>query len=221
MEGWMTRSEFPRRVYWLLFVCLWALLLGTAVILIRRWPALTPWQVYLYGGLLAVYLAAERRAHHAQPPDGQRAHEPLRYWLSLCWWGLMLGGLLLYALWPRTNTAVALTGAVLTAAGIGLRVWSVAVLGQYFSGHIETWAGQDVVEAGPYRWIRHPGYLGNILQVVGMPLILNAYGALVLTAVLIFLFLRRLLWEEAFLQQTLPGYRAYAAHTRRLLPGLW
>ncbi|MCB8983195.1 MAG: isoprenylcysteine carboxylmethyltransferase family protein [Ardenticatenaceae bacterium] len=217
----MTQSEFPHRVYWLLFVLLWLLLAITAVALIRRWPELTPWQVYLYGGLLAIYLVAERRAHQSQPPDGQRAHEPLRYWLSLGWWVLLLGSLLLYALWPRTNTAVAAAGAVLAAAGIGLRVWSVAVLGPYFSGHIETWAGQDVIEAGPYQWIRHPGYLGNMLQVVGMPLILNVYGALVLTAVLIVLFLRRLLWEDAFLQQTLPGYRAYAARTRRLLPGLW
>jgi protein-S-isoprenylcysteine O-methyltransferase Ste14 len=213
--------EFPRRVYWLLFVCLWGLLIATIAVLYLHRDALQLWRVYLYGGLLATYLWAEKRAHQVPSGPGQRRHEWLRYLLSLSWWALVIASSLYYGLWPARGLAVSLAGALLTLAGTGLRVWSVRALGQSFSGHIETFQGQTVVEAGPYRWIRHPGYAGSMLQVVGMPLVLNAYGILVLSAVVIGLFIRRLLWEEEFLSRQLEGYKGYAGKTKRILPGLW
>ncbi|MHB1414884.1 MAG: methyltransferase family protein, partial [Chloroflexota bacterium] len=67
----------------------------------------------------------------------------------------------------------------------------------------------------------HPGYLGSILQAVGMPLVVNAYASLPLAVVLIGLFVRRLRWEEEFLAAHLPGYAEYARRTSRLIPGVW
>jgi protein-S-isoprenylcysteine O-methyltransferase Ste14 len=116
---------------------------------------------------------------------------------------------------------VTIFGALLMIAGSALRVWGVHTLGAYYSGHIETWEGQSVIRSGPYRVIRHPGYSGNILQAIGLPLILNAYAALILSAAAIVLLVNRLLWEEEWLAKTLAGYRDYSGDTWRLLPGIW
>ncbi len=214
-------EEFPRWIYALLFVALWGLLLATVVVLYQRRASLSLWKLYLYAGLFAAYLLAERRAHQAPQAAGRRAHEGLRYLLSLAWWALMIGAPLEYGLWPKEQLAVTIAGGLLVAAGTGLRVWSVRTLKTYFSGHIEAFEGQPVVEAGPYGAIRHPAYAGNMLQVIGMPLVVNAYGALVLSALVIGLFVRRLLWEEEFLVRELDGYAEYMKRTKRLIPGVW
>ncbi|MHB0878069.1 MAG: methyltransferase family protein [Anaerolineae bacterium] len=78
-----------------------------------------------------------------------------------------------------------------------------------------------MVDTGPYRRIRHPGYLGSMVQALAMPLILNAYLALPLAVFVTGLFLRRLQLEETHLRTTLPGYAAYMSRTSRLLPGVW
>jgi len=78
-----------------------------------------------------------------------------------------------------------------------------------------------IIETGPYRWIRHPSYAASMLVVVGLPLVMNAYYSLLLSAVLIVLFMQRLLLEETFLAQRLPTYAAYVQRTHRLIPGIW
>jgi protein-S-isoprenylcysteine O-methyltransferase Ste14 len=205
----------------LLFLVLWALLIGTLVALVLRWPSLDAWKVFLYAGLLGLYLWAERRAYHQPDRPGERTHEGLRYLLSLGWWTTMVGALLVYAIWPHAQIGWTIAGVLLTLVGLALRVWSVHSLGQYFSGHIEAFEGQPVIETGPYRLIRHPGYAGNIVHVVGMPLVVNAYPLLLLSAVVVALFLRRLLWEEEFLADRIPGYAEYMGRTWRLIPGIW
>lgn len=69
--------------------------------------------------------------------------------------------------------------------------------------------------------LRHPGYAGSILQVVGLPLVVNAYGVLILSVAVAGLFIHRLLWEEEWLMNNLPGYEAYNQRTWRLIPGVW
>ncbi|MCL4559773.1 MAG: isoprenylcysteine carboxylmethyltransferase family protein [Chloroflexi bacterium] len=213
--------EYPTPVYWILFAITWALAIGTVVVMLANYRRLAFWNIGLYAVLLGGYLWAEKKAHQAQAPAGQRAHEPLRYALALTWWMLIFGSLLEYALWPTQQGSVTATGAALMICGSALRVWSVYTLGQYYSGHVETWKAQTVIQAGPYRLLRHPGYAGNILQILGLPLVVNAYGALVLSAVLVGLFVRRLLWEEEWLSQNLAGYTDYRRRTWRLIPGIW
>ncbi|RAO77527.1 methyltransferase family protein [Dyella jiangningensis] len=81
---------------------------------------------------------------------------------------------------------------------------------------------QVVASAGPYRWVRHPMYLGSALAFLATPAALgSAYawlGAVPATWALVV----RLLDEERLLKERLPGYAAYASRVRfRLLPGLW
>ncbi len=120
----------------------------------------------------------------------------------------------------KQNFAVTITGISLVLIGTGLRTWSIWTLGKYFSPHIEIKNNHQLIEIGPYRLIRHPAYAGNILQAVGIPLILNAYLSLSISAVLIILFLYRLKLEEALVREV-KGYRDYIKRTDRLIPRVW
>jgi protein-S-isoprenylcysteine O-methyltransferase Ste14 len=81
---------------------------------------------------------------------------------------------------------------------------------------------QTVVDAGPYRIVRHPMYAGFIPFIIGMPLWLGSYLAAVLAIVPIVLVAIRVRIEEAFLRRELPGYAAYLTRVRyRLIPFVW
>jgi len=214
-------QEFPRGLSWLLTFFTLAILVGTVAALITRWHSLNHWLIYLYAGLFTIYLIAENRAHTQPSETGKRTHEVLRYLLTFFWWLLIAAALFEYTLWNRSNSLVTLAGTLISLAGIVLRVWSVSTLGRFYSGHIETWHNHSVVHDGPYKLIRHPGYTGSMLQVIGMPLVVNAYLTLIVSAILIVLFLRRMIWEESFLVQSLPGYQDYVSHTWRIIPGIW
>jgi protein-S-isoprenylcysteine O-methyltransferase Ste14 len=194
---------------------------GVFTLLNARWDALTAWKVYLYFGLFAAHLLAERLAYRGAEGAGQQRHAWTRHALFTLWWLVMFGAPLEYALWPRESLAVTVVGAALAVAGAILRVWSIRALGRYFSGHIETQPGHRVVESGPYRLIRHPAYAGNVLLAIGMPLVLDAALTLIPAVLLAALFVYRIPLEEAALAENVPGYRGYMARTDRLIPGIW
>ena len=115
---------------------------------------------------------------------------------------------------------VAWAGVVVMLLGIVLRVWSSRVLGRFFTRTLRTADDQPVVSSGPYRVVRHPGYLGDILMWSGAAFTtLNwiAFAGLTLAALLAYGY--RIRVEEAMLQETLGDpYRAYMARTWRLVP---
>ena len=82
--------------------------------------------------------------------------------------------------------------------------------------------GHEVCTTGPYRYVRHPMYVGVIIFVLCLPLALGSFFALILSAAIIFVFLIRTSLEDNTLQKELPGYKEYAEQVRyRLIPGLW
>jgi len=90
------------------------------------------------------------------------------------------------------------------------------------SVRIQTDRGHTVVSTGPYRYIRHPMYVGFILMFVGTPLIWGSVWALAVAGVLAVLMIARTALEDRTLFNELAGYQEYAAHTRyRLIPGFW
>ncbi len=112
--------------------------------------------------------------------------------------GLMLVGQLLFALAKRENA--------------------------FFSStvHIQMARGHRVCETGPYRWVRHPGYLGLLVALAGFPLVMGAYWAFVPAVLGAAILVMRTALEDRFLFVALPGYRAYAARTKyRLIPGVF
>jgi len=81
---------------------------------------------------------------------------------------------------------------------------------------------QKVVQDGPYKIIRHPGYIGGILMSVSLSLILGSLRALIPAGIVIILLVLRTYLEDITLQKELPGYADYTQKVKyRLLPGIW
>jgi protein-S-isoprenylcysteine O-methyltransferase Ste14 len=77
------------------------------------------------------------------------------------------------------------------------------------------------VTHGPYRWVRHPLYVGEFVALCGLALHVGRAPAALLVAVEAVLQVYRAYREERLLVLEVPGYREYAARTRRLVPGMW
>jgi protein-S-isoprenylcysteine O-methyltransferase Ste14 len=121
------------------------------------------------------------------------------------------------------SRAAEVTGMIIALAGVGVRSWGIATLGRYFQREVIIEPGQTVITEGPYRWIRHPAYAGNLLTVFGIGLMLGSWvGALAAALIAFVALLPRLRVEErALLEAFGEDYRAYGAETPRLMPGIW
>lgn len=82
--------------------------------------------------------------------------------------------------------------------------------------------GHRVVEDGPYRFVRHPMYVGNLSLFLGLPLLLGSWWAFLPAVALALTFVFRAAMEDHFLHKNLAGYAEFATRTRyRLIPGVW
>ena len=82
--------------------------------------------------------------------------------------------------------------------------------------------GHVVVTQGPYRYIRHPMYVGVILAMISTPLVLGSFWALIPAGMIVILFIVRTYLEDNALKEKLSGYSDYSAQVRfRLIPGIW
>ncbi len=82
--------------------------------------------------------------------------------------------------------------------------------------------GHRVCSDGPYRFVRHPWYIGVILIALMIPLSLGSFYALIPAALVAFLFILRTALEDKTLREELPGYQEYSRVVRyRLVPGIW
>jgi len=126
--------------------------------------------------------------------------------------------------WARDlSIAWHVAGAVVLAAGLGLSAWAM-IANAYFSTavRIQSDRGHTVCSTGPYRFVRHPGYVGFILQALGVPILLGSLWALISGITAAVLMIIRTSLEDRMLQAELPGYQDYVQKVRyRLVPGIW
>ena len=106
---------------------------------------------------------------------------------------------------------------VLMLAGTAWAVWSLRFLGRSLSVIAQA---RQVVDRGPYRWVRHPLYTGEIASSLGLALTAGSPWALAVWLAFCGLQAYRALREEQVLLRTLPGYRSYRARTSALFPAL-
>ena len=109
-------------------------------------------------------------------------------------------------------------GYLLVLAGTCWAVWSVWFLGRSISVIAQA---REVVDRGPYRLVRHPLYVGELVSTLGVAIVAGTVWALCAWVALCLLEAYRALREEQVLLQALPGYRAYRARTAALLPGIF
>jgi len=121
------------------------------------------------------------------------------------------------------SLAAQIAALVVCALGYALGVWATAS-NAFFSQivRIQTERGHTVATGGPYRYVRHPAYVGTILFELAVPVLLASWWALIPGGLNAILLVLRTALEDRTLQAELPGYADYARQVRhRLLPGLW
>ena len=125
--------------------------------------------------------------------------------------------------WSSVPLGLAYPGAIAFVLGILMIAWVLRV--NPFAEatvRIQKDRGQSVVDSGPYRFVRHPMYIGAFLLYLGMPLVLGSVAALLLGVAIVALMIWRTSREDETLRQELPGYEEFTKRTRhRLLPGVW
>jgi protein-S-isoprenylcysteine O-methyltransferase Ste14 len=124
---------------------------------------------------------------------------------------------------PEILLAVQIAAFAFGLLGAGLIAWAMAA-----NRHAAVYAriqqerGHAVATTGPYRFVRHPFYVGTITFSLMIPLALESPWALIPGGLAALLFIVKTGLEDRMLQAGLPGYREYAQRTRyRLLPGIW
>ncbi len=106
----------------------------------------------------------------------------------------------------------------LVLAGVAWSVWSMHSLGTNISVIAQA---RGIADRGPYRWVRHPLYAGELVSSLGLAIAAWSPAALGLWLALCAMQGYRALREEQVLLGALPGYRAYRARTAALLPGIF
>jgi protein-S-isoprenylcysteine O-methyltransferase Ste14 len=124
--------------------------------------------------------------------------------------------------WTLDGDAVRWLGVVLFTVGGALRIWPVFVLGHRFSGLVAIQPGHTLVTSGIYGVIRHPSYLGLLVNSLGWALAFRSGVGVLLTALTIPPLVARMRAEETLLRtQFGGGYDAYRRRTSRLIPGIY
>ena len=114
-----------------------------------------------------------------------------------------------------------ISGLIVLGAATLLYVRSMNCLGDNYSPFFDAHLPHRIVTQGPYRCIRHPIYLANVLQGVGYTLASGSLWVFLLAAYGSFNILRALWSEEWYLSRLFPGYQTYRAKTARLIPFIY
>ena len=181
------------------------------------------WLAYVWAFYLSEW-SMIRASNTTAAPTGDVPQDSLRWLMSLA----LIAQLVAFAVafWaPAQFPASGIEpmfwlGIVSLLAGSMLRRHCFRMLGQNFTIDVRASANQPVVERGAYAVIRHPGYAAGIVMLVAVGLALGSYiSLLILTITALFVYLRRIAFEERALEATLgEKYRIYAASRKRLIP---
>lgn len=116
---------------------------------------------------------------------------------------------------PRLGAAAAF----ITAAGVALAIWARTTLGGNWSGAVTIKQGHELVQRGPYRWVRNPIYTGLLLMFAGTALAIGEMRGLAAVALVYLGFWIKIRQEEAFMLRQFPdAFPAYRDRVRALIP---
>jgi protein-S-isoprenylcysteine O-methyltransferase len=116
--------------------------------------------------------------------------------------------------------AIQILGAILVLVALALHIWSRVHLQQFYAERVEVQPEHQVIDSGPYAWMRHPVITSFFGIAIGLFLINPSPLTLLALLYTIWDFGRAARQEEELLTRTLPGYSDYARRTPRFLPRL-
>jgi len=128
-----------------------------------------------------------------------------------------------YAWEPQPANEIISAAFALFYTGGAILIWSMRT-NTFFSTvvRIQEERGHRAITTGPYRFVRHPGYVGMLLMMLSTPLALGSYWALLSAFVAAAAMIARTAKEDALLQKELDGYSEFVEQTpSRLIPGVW
>ncbi|HEX8991542.1 MAG TPA: isoprenylcysteine carboxylmethyltransferase family protein [Anaerolineales bacterium] len=197
-----------------------------------RWDYWQGWVYIVLNTLIAVIMATlltpdrDLVEERLNPKQGVKSWDRVYFALStpLYFVGVGVAGLDARFHWTSAVPAVVYWVAVLVyLIGNAIMQWA-RYTNRFFSSmvRIQTDRGQTVCKSGPYRYVRHPGYVGGILFECVTGIVLGSWWACIPQVLAAALLVWRTSLEDKTLQAELPGYADFARATRyRLLPGLW
>ena len=225
----------PRRSTAGLFARRFAAVLFIGVLLFVSAGSLRWWQGWVYLGIAAL---AQIVTTLVLPSDllaerTRRRHDDQKRWDRLLFMAVgqlfarvipIVAGLDFRFGWkPEIALWVEIVALAFLVLGNALFIWSMRV-NAFFSRLVRLQGdrGHVVVSGGPYRFVRHPGYVALVINMIAGPVLLGSVWATVAGAIAAVLVVLRTALEDELLQHDLEGYADYADKVRwRLVPGVW
>jgi protein-S-isoprenylcysteine O-methyltransferase Ste14 len=192
------------------------------------------WQGWIYNGLNIIFLLLsyfllprELIEERLKPKEGMKKWDKIYYIVSIpVYFAILIISILdggRFDWEPRIPILVVIVGVVVYTIGQIIVLWAKKV-NKFFSTvvRIQKDRGQTVCKDGPYRFVRHPGYLGGLLYTIVTPIVLSSFWGLIPAVIAVVLLFIRTYLEDKTLQRELEGYTDYTNEARyRLLPGIW
>ena len=211
-----------------LAICLALLGLETLGSNILSWFLLVLGVAYPAGGVIYYFIRREPfwksagRGETAREEKGDRSFWAILPGFLVVFFSPPLEWMYLSAVHPHTLW-MQIAGLVLILAAVALRVWTREHLRGLYSGHVEVQVGHRLVQSGPYRFVRHPGYTGFLLMTLGVVIGYSSLIGLVALPVLLLpgLAYRMKVEERLLIEQFGEEYRAYTSRSKKLIPGVW
>ncbi len=123
--------------------------------------------------------------------------------------------------WSQVPAAAVMIGEALTLLGWWM-IFHVFRANTYTAAIVEVAPDHRVVSVGPYAVVRHPMYAGGLVMLSGVPIALGSWWGVAVMALVVPMIVWRVIEEEGFLIENLPGYDDYCDDVRwRLMPGVW
>ncbi len=208
------------------------LMIGLLFFVAGRWDYWQGW-VYTITNMIILILMAtlltkspELVEERLNPKEGVKSWDKFYFAVTtpLYMIALLLGGLDARFGWT-TNMPLPVYWASVTVYLMGQAIFLWArYINNYFSSvvRIQTDRGQTVCKAGPYHYVRHPGYVGGFLFTITVGLMLGSWWASIPQVIAALMLIWRTAREDKTLQAELPGYPEFTKETKyRLLPGVW
>ncbi len=163
---------------------------------------------------------------HASPPSARcppaRAQKIIVFFLFVVCTALVIIPPLDFRFgWSSVPWYISVIGDALVAFSFYI-FYLVSKVNTYAAANVRVEEGQQVVSTGMYALVRHPIYLGALFLVIGTPLALGSWWALLLVLLSVPVLYFRIANEEKVLIRGLPGYIEYTQRVRyRLIPFIW
>jgi protein-S-isoprenylcysteine O-methyltransferase Ste14 len=219
-----------------LLAAVWKPLLGTLIVILLFAGRIDYWQgwVFIFANfafhvvnVIVIWRKPDLAKERLSPGEGMKAWDRkillvfrVLFYITISTAAFDAGR---YGLTPGFPTYIYVICYVIYISGQFVHIWA-KYANIFFSTvvRIQTNRNHSVSSKGPYRFVRHPGYLGTIIHTIATPLVLGSLWALVPAILFVALAITRTHLEDVLLQNELFGYLEYSRRVRyRLSPGIW